>query len=99
MIQERYYDILRYPRVTEKGTSMIGQNKYVFTVAPDATKQQIKKAVQDIFGAEVEKVNIINVKPKVKKFKGIKGKRSGFKKALITLSKANSKLEELVTGA
>lgn len=80
------YDIIRRPVITEK-SSMIGElGKYVFEVAPDSNKISVKKAIQEIFDVKVTKVNILNVKGKVKRFKGTKGKLSDRKKAIVTLA-------------
>ena len=59
--------------------------KYVFEVAEFANKGMVKKAVEEIFGVKVQKVNVLNVKGKKKRFKGINGWRSGYKKAMVTL--------------
>ncbi len=75
------------PVFTEKATFLNGLSKYTFKVAASATKEEVKKAVERIFGASVVSVNILNQKSKAKVFKGRKGKRSGFKKAVVTLEK------------
>jgi large subunit ribosomal protein L23 len=79
------YDIIRHPVITEKTTIMSEQGKYVFDVLSSANKTSIKGAVEAIFGVKVSKVNILNVKGKVKRFKGILGVRQGYKKAIITV--------------
>ena len=79
--------ILLEPKVTEK-SSMIGElnNQYVFKVSKDATKPEIKKAVELMFdGAEVESVQVTNVKGKRKIFKRSSGQRANWKKAYIKL--------------
>jgi large subunit ribosomal protein L23 len=83
--KELIYDIIRAPIVTEKSTSASELNKYIFKVAIFATKNQIKKAVESIFKVSVTKVNTIKVKGKVKRFRGILGKRNDYKKAIISL--------------
>ena len=85
VIEEKVYDIIRSPLSTEKSTIATQNNWYAFKVSVDASKPQIKKAVQKLFNVTVETVNTLNVKGKVKKFKGILGKRKGFKKALVKL--------------
>ncbi len=81
------FDVVRFPLVTEKSTILAEQNKYVFAVNPSATKDNILKAISDIFAVEVKKVNIVNLKGKEKRFKGRLGRRSGMKKAIVTLGK------------
>ena len=78
------YDIIKKPVLTEKSSSLESLGKYVFIVSPESNKAQIKKAIEQIFKVEVRGVNIINIYGKTKVFKGRKGKRPGFKKAIIT---------------
>jgi large subunit ribosomal protein L23 len=80
------YDIIRYPVVTEKSTLLAQQNKYIFKVSVDATKDQIKKSIENIFKVSVTKVNTINIRGKVKKFRGITAKRVDYKKAVVSLA-------------
>ena len=87
MSQQSTMSILLEPKVTEK-SSMIGElnNQYVFKVSKNATKPEIKKAVELMFeGAEVESVQVTNVKGKRKIFKRLPGKRANWKKAYIKL--------------
>jgi large subunit ribosomal protein L23 len=87
MSQQSIMSILLEPKVTEK-SSMIGElnNQYVFKVSRNATKPQIKKAVELMFeGAEVESVQVTNVKGKRKIFKKLPGQRANWKKAYIKL--------------
>ncbi len=86
----REYDIIRAPLVTEKSTGGIEQNKYSFTVAADADKPSIKKAIERLFNVKVTAVNIINVKGKEKRFKGIIGRRADKKKAIVTLAEGQT---------
>jgi large subunit ribosomal protein L23 len=81
------YEIIRRPLITEKSTSLGEDRKYVFEVAKGSFKASIKKAVEQIFEVKVKSVNILNQKGKVKKFKGIKGRRSDLRKAIVTLEK------------
>lgn len=81
------YDLIKKPLVTEKSTALGEQNKYVFEVIPAANKYSIKKAIEEIFEVKVKAVNVLNQKGKVKKFKGIMGRRSDVKKAIVTLEK------------
>lgn len=87
MNQEKLMNVLLEPRVTEKST-MVGEanNQYVFKVAKAATKPEIKQAVELMFeGAEVESVQILNVKGKQKMFARKPGKRADWKKAYVKL--------------
>lgn len=90
MIDPRYYDIIVRPIVTEKSTMAAEQNRVVFEVRKDATKPEIKKAVEAIFGVKVEKVNTLIVKGKKKYFRGKPGRRSDWKKAYVKLAEGYS---------
>ncbi len=90
MIDPRYYDIIIRPIVTEKSTMAAEQNRVVFEVRKDATKPEIKKAVEAIFGVKVEKVNTLIVKGKKKYFRGKPGRRSDWKKAYVKLAEGYS---------
>lgn len=81
------YKILREPRISEKATQLSDQNKYTFKVYPNANKTQIAKAIASLYGAKVKSVNIINIKPKKRVLRGIKGTKAGYKKAIVTLEK------------
>lgn len=90
MAKERYYDIIVSPVYTEKANTAVESSKYSFKVFFSANKAQVKEAVEFLFGVKVEAVNIINSKPKAKVFKGVKGKRSGYKKAIVTIQSGKS---------
>ena len=90
MIRESMYDIIRAPVVTEKSTQGSEFNQVTFRVSPNATKPQIKRAVEGLFGVKVTKVNTLNMNGKVKMFKGRPGKRADYKKAIVTLAEGNS---------
>jgi large subunit ribosomal protein L23 len=85
MTREIYYDILRMPVITEKSTILSENGKYVFKVDPKANKALVKKAIESIFNVKVTSVNMINLPSKVKRFRGKLGKRSGVRKAIVTL--------------
>ena len=85
-----YYDIIRAPIVTEKTTAAGEQNKAVFEVSQNATKSDIKAAVEAIFGVKVTKVNTLNRKGKVKRFRGVEGRKSDIHKAIVTLAEGQS---------
>ncbi len=86
MNTERMYDVLLSPHVSEKA-ALVGDrgNQYVFKVARDATKQEIRQAVEQLFGVEVEAVRVVNIKGKVKRFGQRLGKRNGLRKAYVRL--------------
>lgn len=84
------YDIVKYPLMTEKSTMILEKsNGYVFVVEKTATKSDIKNAVERIFDVKVLSVNTIVNKGKNKSFRGIPGKRSDFKKAIVRLESGN----------
>ena len=84
------YDAIVSPVITEKSQAGVEFNKMTFKVSPWATKSQVKEAVEALFETKVEKVNIINVKGKVKRFRGTFGKRKDVKKAVVTLVEGQS---------
>ena len=86
----RNYDILRDPVITEKATMASEHNQVVFNVASDADKPSIKKAVEALFDVKVKAVNTLNRKGKVKRFRGILGKQSDSKRAIVTLEEGHS---------
>ena len=84
-IDTRHYDVILAPHITEKSTLLSEQNGVVFKVANDATKPQIKEAVEALFGRKVKSVNTIVAKGKTKRWKGQAYKRTDAKKAIVTL--------------
>ena len=84
------YKIILKPIVTEKATKLSEFNKVVFEVASTTNKIDIKSAVEKLFSVKVKAVNIINIKGKLKRFKGVLGKRKDIKKAVITLEEGNT---------
>jgi large subunit ribosomal protein L23 len=86
----RHYDVIVSPVITEKATNMSEHNKVVFRVNPDATKPQIKEAVERLFDVKVKSVNTLVTKGKVKVFRGRRGQRSDVKKAVVTLEEGQS---------
>ncbi len=87
--KERMYQVIQAPHITEKAMNE-AENKVTFRVALDATKTEIKAAVEEIFSVEVLAVNTIRTKGKQKRFRGHLGKRSDFKKAVVTLKDGQS---------
>jgi large subunit ribosomal protein L23 len=89
-IKLSHYDVIRAPVITEKSTLLSEQNKVVFKVAIDATKPEIKDAVEALFKVKVEAVNTLRVKGKTKRFRGIAGRRADMKKAVVTLAEGQA---------
>ena len=86
----RHYDTILAPVLTEKATYLSEQNKVVFRVAEDSTKDEIAAAVEELFKVKVTKVNTLITKGKTKRFRGIMGRRSDVKKAIVTLAEGYS---------
>ena len=82
----RHYDVVVAPHITEKSTLLSEHNAVVFKVAGDATKPQIKEAVEALFNVSVKTVNTIVQKGKTKRWKGAPYRRSDVKKAIVTLA-------------
>ena len=90
MNQERMHQILVSPHVSEKGSLLADeQNQHVLKVLSTATKTEVKEAVEGMFKVKVDKVRILNVKGKAKRFGGRMGKRSDMRKAYVTLMADN----------
>jgi large subunit ribosomal protein L23 len=90
MIDPRHYDVIRSPVITEKSTGASEANQVVFKVRIDATKPQIKEAVEKLFDVKVKAVNTLVTKGKTKRFKGRLGVRSDVKKAVVTLAEGQA---------
>jgi large subunit ribosomal protein L23 len=86
----RHYDVILSPVITEKATACSEYNQVVFRVRKDATKPQIKEAVERLFDVKVKGVNTLVTKGKVKVFKGTRGQRSDVKKAIVTLAEGQT---------
>jgi large subunit ribosomal protein L23 len=84
------YDVIKSPAITEKATMVSANNQVVFNVARDATKPQIKAAVEKLFGVKVAAVNTLVRKGKFKRFKGRAAVQSDVKKAVVTLAEGHS---------
>ena len=90
MKEEQLYDVIRSPLVTEKSTMASEHSQVVFKVALSATKPEIKEAVERLFNVKVVAVNTLIRKGKTKRFKGVKGQQSDFKKAIVTLQEGQA---------
>lgn len=82
---EWMYNVIQEPHITEKATLGSEHGQVTFRVAKDATKEQIKEAVEALFGVKVKGVNTLIQKGKTKRFRGIMGRRNDFKKAIVSL--------------
>lgn len=96
MSEIRNYDVIISPVITEKATVASEVNQVVFNVARDASKPEIKRAVESLFGVKVVAVNTQLRKGKVKRFRGHIGKQSDVKKAFVTL--ADGQAIDVTTG-
>lgn len=89
-ISSHAYGIVRRPVITEKATLGSEHNQVTFRVAIDATKPEIKRAIEALFKVKVTAVNTLRVKGKVKRFRGRLGRRMNYKKAIVTLAEGHS---------
>jgi large subunit ribosomal protein L23 len=89
-IDARHYDVILAPHITEKATLASEHNAVVFKVADEATKPQIKEAVEALFDVKVTGVNTVVTKGKTKRWRGKPYKRSDMKKAIVTLAEGDS---------
>jgi large subunit ribosomal protein L23 len=90
LTRDRMYDLVRSPVVTEKSTRGSEHNQVTFKVPLDATKPEIKAAVEGLFSVKVVAVNTVRQLGKIKRFRGRVGKRPDFKKAMVTLAEGQS---------
>jgi len=88
--RERAYDLILAPVITEKSTLGSEHRQVTFKVPLDATKPEIKAAVEQVFNVKVTAVNTLVQKGKAKRFRGIIGRRSDTKKAIVTLAEGNA---------
>ena len=92
-VSTRHYDVILSPHITEKSTLLSEHNAIVFKVAGDATKPEIKAAVEALFDRKVVNVNTIVTKGKVKRWKGKPYRRSDVKKAIVTLAEGEEPVD------
>ena len=94
MADLKYYDVILKPVVTEKSMNIMADGKYTFLVHPDATKTQIKEAVEKMFdGTKVKSVNTLNIAGKTKRRGMTCGKTAKTKKAVVTLAEGSKEIE------
>lgn len=86
----RHYDTIVSPVITEKSTIVSEHNQVIFEVAINATKVEVKEAIEALFKVSVTSVNTMRVKGKTKRFRGIAGRRKDIKKAVVTLKDGDS---------
>lgn len=89
MSTERIISVLQAPHISEKSARLQEHNQYVFLVAPDATKSDVKSAVEHMFEVKVENVNMVNIKGKQKMFRFRAGRRNGSRKAYVRLAEGH----------
>ena len=82
-------ELIKRPVITEKTTKLMEENKYCFIADPKANKTQIKQAVEELFKVKVRSVNTLNVLGKVKRMGRYEGRRSSWKRAIVTLEKGS----------
>ena len=90
MVMNNLYNIVIAPIITEKATKISEKNQYVFKVKIDSNKKEIKQAIEKLFKVKIKKIKTIKIKGKSKIFKGTKGRRSDYKKAIICLNKGEN---------
>lgn len=94
MADLKYYDVILKPIITEKSMNAMGEKKYTFSVHVDATKNQIKEAVEKMFaGTKVEKVNTMNLDGKKRRRGSIVGRTAKTKKAIVKLTDDSAEIE------
>lgn len=87
------YDVILKPVISEQSMDVAADKKYTFKVATDANKTQVKLAVEEIFGVEVAKVNIMNYDGKLKRLGRTFGRTPAYKKAIVTLTEGSKEIE------
>lgn len=87
------YDLIIKPVISEKSMDDVKEKKYTFKVAVNANKTQVKHAIEEIFGVQVDKVNIMNCKGKLKKVGKHVGRRANSKKAIVKLTEKSKQIE------
>jgi large subunit ribosomal protein L23 len=85
LTRQQMYDIIRLPVITEKATNVSEHHQVIFRVPLAATKREVKAAVEGLFNVQVSAVNTLRVQGKLKRFRGRVGRRSDYKKAIVTL--------------
>tara|TARA_S200000501_G_scaffold366575_1_gene401498 strand:- start:162 stop:455 length:294 start_codon:yes stop_codon:yes gene_type:complete len=89
-MKKNIYNIIKNPVVTEKTTKIAENNQFVFKVDVSSSKESIKMAIEKIFKVKVKNINTIKIKGKTKVFKGTKGRRADYKKAIVSLKEGET---------
>ena len=89
LTRQQMYDIIRGPVITEKATNVSEHRQVIFRVPLTTTKREVKAAVEGLFDVKVDAVNTIRVEGKTKRFRGQPGRRSDYKKAIVTLAEGS----------
>ena len=89
LTREQMYRVIRAPVITEKATHASEHNQVIFRVALDATKRDIKTAIEGLFDVKIDAVNTLRVQGKTKRVRGRVGRRSDYKKAIVTLAEGS----------
>jgi large subunit ribosomal protein L23 len=89
LTRQQMYDVIRAPVITEKATAASEHNQVIFRVALEATKREVKAAVEGLFDVKVQAVNTIRMQGKTKRHRGRIGQRSDYKKAIVTLAEGS----------
>jgi large subunit ribosomal protein L23 len=89
LTRQAMYDLIRSPLITEKATAVSEHNQIIFKVPLTATKREVKAAIEGLFSVKVNAVNTIRVQGKTKRVRGRPGRRSDFKKAIVTLAEGS----------
>ncbi len=89
-LNQRVLSVLRAPRISEKSAKLAEHNQYVFEVAVDATKSDVKSAVEQLFDVNVKSVNMVNIKGKLKLFRFRPGRKANVRKAYVRLAEGQS---------
>ena len=89
-MRKNIYNIIKNPVVTEKTTKIAENNQFVFKVDVSSSKESIKMAIEKIFKVKVKNINTIKIKGKTKVFKGTKGRRADYKKAIVSLKEGET---------
>ena len=88
--QNKFFNLIKHPIITDKTTRLLETNQYSFTVDRSANKQYIKKAIEHIFRVKVKSVNTLHPAIKKRRVKNIIGKRPHYKRAIVTLAQGNT---------
>lgn len=92
------HDLILQPRLSEKSAGLAKIDKYVFTVRREANKPEVRKALEKLYGITIDRVNMVKMEGKARRYGKAQGRTRGFKKAIVTLTK-DSKKPEVIEAA